>query len=542
MGANRDILVFKSKKIGLEELLEEVLKKSFKPQDYYEIAAILESFGWNDSRAAENFGVEDVFQLAMILWDMIKEKVVFEPFVEDNNISFFKQLILTIKSFLRGVIFALPMAISVFSMLTLRFSLWSYENLTTELATAIALGTILSFMAIGGFTQAIARRGFFYLSQNFYNIAKRITYYFIKLGYVACIVFALLFFIFNKLYQNFPFNMYIVTILYFLFLSSNWLSVTVMYILRRELTFTALISAGILIVYLLFIKLRLNIIVSQVIALVLISVLGLLLVIYYFNSAEKKLEKGIAPPLPRKSIMLYSLVPYFSYGFLYFTFLFVDRVIAWSTNNSNMPYIIWFRGQYELGIDFALLMMIIPMGFNEVIVTRLMENLEVAQKNSLSHEVNVLSSKYLKMYLNSIILAILSSIVSAEVVYNIVVYINNSSNTLIHTNYLNDPITRFVFVIALVSYSILSVALTNAVILFSLSQPEMVTKIIKLSVVIDITVGFMLTRWIAYVHAEQGYQYAIFGLLIGAIVFAAGSTRYVIKVLKNLDYYIYASL
>ncbi|MBW9234278.1 hypothetical protein JQK62_18805, partial [Leptospira santarosai] len=68
------------------------------------------------------------------------------------------------------------------------------------------------------------------------------------------------------------------------------------------------------------------------------------------------------------------------YGFLYFSFLFVDRVNAWSKNEEFMPYVIWFRGQYELGLDFALLTIIIPMGVCEVVVNRLMFDLETSQK------------------------------------------------------------------------------------------------------------------------------------------------------------------
>ena len=46
--------------------------------------------------------------------------------------------------------------------------------------------------------------------------------------------------------------MLLVIIVYYLFLSSNWLSVTVMNILRREFTFTAIITLGIGIVFILF--------------------------------------------------------------------------------------------------------------------------------------------------------------------------------------------------------------------------------------------------------------------------------------------------
>ncbi len=521
---------------NLDSLLDEVLEKSIKPQDMYEIAALLESIGWNDKRASLAYGVQDIFELAEVLWNMLKGRASFESYVGEEKIGAVANFMVVIKSFLRGMIFALPMAISVIAMLTLRFSLWSYENLSTELATCIAIGTILSFMSIGGFTQAIARRGFFYINQGYYNMAKRITYYFLKLGYLFCGIIALAFFIFNLFFEIFPTNLMLIILVYYLFLCSNWLAVTVMYILKREFTFALLITAGIGVVFIFFVLFKFNILVSQIIALLFISIVGLLLVIYFFNQAEKKMEKGISPEPPRKSIMLYSLMPFFIYGFLYFTFLFMDRVISWSTNDVFMPYLIWFRGGYELGLDFALLMMIIPLGFSEVTVSRLMVRLENAQKNSVSHDVETLNKKYISLYSRSMVTIAIVSVISAILVFlALLLFRSGYGPSIINKALLANNTMFFVFIWALISYAILCVALTNVIILFSLSQPSFVTKSILRALIINVVVGFLLTRWISY-------EYAVFGLLAGSIFLMISSTIYVIKVLKNLDYYIYAAL
>jgi len=519
---------------NIESLLNEVMEKTVNPEDYYEIAAILESLGWNDSSASKSFGVLDIFELSKILWDMINNKVYLQPFMEEKKTSVLNNVVLIIKSFLRGLIFALPMAISVISMLTLRFSLWSYENSSTELATSIAIGTILSFVTIGGFTQVIARRGFYYISQDFYNIAKRITYYFVRMGYVTTFAVAIILILLNTFFGYLPYRMIIVAAFYYIFLCSNWLIITITYILKREFTFTGLLSFGILIVFILFKILKLNIIVSQIISLFIVSILSFILIIYFFNKDGKKLEKGLAPTLPRKSVMIYSLAPYFYYGFLYFSFLFIDRVIAWSTTGDYMPYIIWFRGDYELGLDFALLMLMIPMGMVEVTVSRLMGKLEVAQKNSFSDEGTSINKRYLNFYFRNIILVSISAILSSIFVYLIVRYLNNDSSLLINSKFVFNNVTYFVFIVALIAYSILSVALSNVVILFSLSQPKLVTKAMVYSVLINFFVGFLLSRWFHY-------YFAVLGLLIGAVFFCIATCYCVVKVLNNLDYYLYAS-
>lgn len=523
-----------------QELLNEITKRRVQPEDRYEIAAIIESMGFNDSRVSEVFGADDVFSLASEIWDAIRSNIVFSPHEPIEKRSLAAIITNAVRNFLRGSIFAFPMAISVFSMLTLKLSLWSYENLTLELATSIAIGTILSFLTVGGFTQSIARRGFFYIGQNYYNMARRITFFFIRLGYIATLFIAAAFLAFNAFFEVFPFRMAIVLVLYYFFLTAIWLSVTVMYILRKELLFSGLITVGIILVFVFFYIFNIGIIFSQVISLTAVSLLSIVLVMHYFKEAEKKMEKGIAPSLPRKSITLYSVMPYFTYGFTYFAFIYADRIMAWSTNSEGfMPYLIWFRGHYELGLDFALLMLIFPIGIIEVVLGRLMMDLESSQKFCSAYEADSLSKGYLTIYYQRLCLCAVVSLLAAAFTYGIVRFLDSRALIPRLSNMLFDgnnkiTITHFVLIIALLSYAILSVAMMNTLILFSLSQPEMANRSILPALLTNIATGFLLSRWI-------DYYFAVFGLLAGAIVFLVLSTTRVFKVLRHLDYYLYAA-
>lgn len=444
------------------------------------------------------------------------------------------------QNFFRGMIFALPMAVSVFSMLSLKFSLWSYQNLSVEFATSIAIGTILSFITVGGFTQAIARRGFFYIIQGYYNMARRITFYFIGTGFLVCVVLSGLILLLNMIVQMFPLEMLTIIVLYFFFLNTIWLSVTVMYILKKEILFTVLIILGICSVYVMFVMLGMNIIVSQLIALSLVSIISLILVIYFFKAAERKAEKGISPKLPKLSVTIYSTLPYFIYGILYFSFLFVDRIIAWSTNNAYMPYLIWFRGNYELGLDFALLVLIIPMGMSEVVLSKLMSDIEVSQKNYWGDETSVMNRHFFNIYIRIVAIIAIISMSSAIVLYTLTYWILDYYNLEIGTTLFTHEVTHTVFVVSLIAYVFVAVALMNAVILFSLSQPGLVIKSILPALIVNISIGFLLSRWFGF-NYDWGYSCAVYGLLAGSIVFMILSILNVTKVLRKLDYYLYAA-
>lgn len=522
------------KRPDLDTLLDEVLERHQNPEDRHEIAAILESLGWNDIRARETFGVEDVFDLADILWERCSSKVMYTTFSKVERLNIRDMTILLIRQFLRGVIFAIPMAISVVSMLTLKYSLWSYENLSVELATSIAIGTILSFITVGGFTQAIARRGFFYIIQGYYNMARRITFHFIKLGFLLCLLICVAILLINLVIKVFPIDMLIVIILYFFFLNTIWLSVTVMYILKKELLFTGLIIVGIAVVFFLFTVLNVNIIVAQLIALSLVSIVSMLLVVHLFKQAELKEEKGISPELPKMSVTLFSTLPYYIYGTLYFTFLFIDRIVAWTRNSDFMPYLIWFRGEYELGLDFALLVLILPMGISEVVLTKMMMDIEISQKSYWGDEVHIMNRKFLSVYVHRLLQILLAAVISAVLLYWSLIQLFEHFPSLSTKSLFASPETYLVFIVSLIAYVIVAVALMNAVILFSLSQPDFVVRSIWISLLVNVGSGFLLSRWI-------DYHYAVFGLLLGSIVFLYFTTKHVVRVLRNLDYYLYAA-
>lgn len=544
---------------SFKELVDQVQEKTCNPEDKYEVAAVVESIGWNDSMVNEEFGAVDVFDLAQDIYEIINSQHLVVPMVHTKKTSAFGYFIRIIRSFIRGTIFALPMAVSVLAMLTLRFSLWSYEYLSLENATAISIGTIISFMVVGGFTQAIARRGFMYLNLGYYDMARKIVYFFVRIGYIACLCASILYLIINFVFSIYPWEMAFITVLFLLFLSAIWLSVTVLYILQKELIFTGLITAGIAIVYVFFVLLDKNIIVSQIIAISIVAIASVLIAHYIFVKAERKMEKGIAPTLPRLSIIFYTSIPYFAYGFLYFTLINIDRIIAWSTNNVYMPYLIWFRGQYELGLDFALIVLMLPMGLVEVVVNELMTNLVAHEKNYNAKDAQAMNDMYLSFFVKRNIAVGIFALFNALILYIVINYLTTSG--FIHLVVFANSTTLFTFIWAVLAYCMLSAALMNCLILFSLSQPKMVSHSIVVALLVDIVVGFLLSRWMSatiipdnWLHlpvglitwlqlhtATEGYSWAVVGLFAGSLVFTVLTTKKVKHVLKNLDYYLYTA-
>jgi len=517
-----------------DQLVGDVLGRHLHLQDPLEAAALLESMGWNDRRVQQEFGMSDVFELAEEIWQTAQRKISYTTFSKAEKQGTIETLKELSRSFLRGVIFALPMAISVISMLTLKFSLWSFYNLEVEIATSIAIGTILSFMTVGGFTQAIARRGFYYIIQEHFYLARKTTFIFIGIGFALALILSVVILVTDLVFTLFPFRMLFYVIAYYILLNSIWLSVTAMYILRRELAFTGLIMLGIALVFVLYRVLGLDIIFSQILSISIVSILSAIMLYHFFRVRERESKRSAARQLPRMSIMLYSTIHYFIYGFLYFTFLYIDRVMAWSTNDVYMPYVIWFRGEYELGLDFALLMLILPMGFCEVSVTWFMRDLEARQKMYSGRDVDAMNRKYLMVYFRTQLIHIANAVLSGCLMYWLSFYIDRKYQAAGNDSLLASDVTVFVLVWGIVGYVILSVFLMNAVIMFALSQPKKMNHALLMGLVVNFIVGFLLSRWI-------DYHYAVFGLIAGSLVAAVLSTIQIVRVIRKLDYYLFSA-
>src|SRR5579875_163285 len=102
--------------ITLREIWLQILERHLNPEDIYEIAAILESMGWSDARVQRQFGKSDVFDLARTLQCLKNDEVGMQSHPADAEAPFWNLILDSLRQFLRGMIFALPMILSIASM------------------------------------------------------------------------------------------------------------------------------------------------------------------------------------------------------------------------------------------------------------------------------------------------------------------------------------------------------------------------------------------------------------------------------------------
>jgi MFS family permease len=496
----------------------------------HHVTAMLEMNGWTDHRSV-TLGYSNVFALGATVYDLVHKEQHHKASLSDPKTPLWRSIYRTISLYAAGLSFAMPMLFSSGAVLTMEYSFMSYMGFSVQIATAIALGTFASFIVAGGFSQAIARRGMFYISQNLYTMGRRSSVQLLLIGGAVTIVLGLLVNLFLVVVPILPWTMMRVVNLYYFLLTPIWLGCAILYMMSRTFMINLLFALGIGVVYVSVEYYDLDVMTSHAIGMALIAVTTLIAGVLAIYRMESKAEKAHSQSyvVPRWSQIARSLTPYFLYGILYFTLIFTDRLLSWSVPSAFHPFPIWFLGNYELGLDWALWTLVLPMGLVEVYIHVMFYRLGRRQKTYLVDKVNRFTGLFRRDHLifsASIFVLGLCGIVLIMAVMSYLVALGIMPN-----HPLDHRVTQLVFFIAAPSYILVTIGLQGCLILFSFNHPWPAVQIASRALIVNIAVGFFASRYF-------GSEWAVVGLLCGTAVFAALASREANKLLENLDFHL----
>lgn len=101
-------------------------------------------------------------------------------------------------------------------------------------------------------------------------------------------------------------------------------------------------------------------------------------------------------------------------------------------------------------------------------------------------------------------------------------------------NQILDSKSIIVCVIAGFGYFFLAWGMLNSLYMFTLGRPNKPVKGLVIACIINLAIGFILSRFVAY-------EYSVVGMLFSSIFFMLFTFRASKKFFRNLDYYYYAA-
>jgi hypothetical protein len=267
------------------------------------------------------------------------------------------------------------------------------------------------------------------------------------------------------------------------------------------------------------------------IGIVVLILLLLTFLLIYFN--KRKVLSGVFKQIEMfKPFLFYNNYVYLLYGILFYFFIFLDRLIAWSSPRGiQFSDFILFDKDYEVGMDLALVSYFLMAGIFEYCISTFAKDLDTAQGLIDSKQIETYGTVFVKNYWKNVVLLVFVACAAGIVQYYL---IYSTYGYKYQFDEILSPINIEVCLYGTIGYFFFSWAALNVLYFFTLGRPKLPLYGLLIGFFVNLLVGL-------YFSHQFAYQYSVFGLLVGSFVFMLITTRGVLNFFKQIDYYYYAA-
>lgn len=499
----------------LRDLIAQVETVSPKLVDCWQTVAIIESLGYTDHIIRAEFDFADALAMGEYIYQQ-NQPPSLPPQVEPP--ANWQKIILAeiyafAEQFSRSFVYAIPL-VSLLVLGNLETGdTWKF--IPPQLAALFTLATLASLITSGGFVQAIARRGEFYLGLGFPQQARRACIALLGWGMLSSFLLAVFSLWFGFYRSLFPDNYLVLGAGYYLILSLLWMLLAMLSLLSVWGTPLTLIGLTTLFWILRF--QALGALEAQMIAIFISLILLSAAILRLFNQRQEA-NSSEKIELPNLSATVYLLAPFFAYGITYFCFIFADRLVAgWAVDVAS-GLIFAIDSAYQRAMDLALLNFLLAVPLSEYLAYLLIRYWYRQAKIELStvHLTHQLKRRY-GLFMGVILLVFSFLVVLSIGIPSPKPWTN--SNTALS-------------LLGCLGYLLLALGLFNAVILFSLNLASWAIASLFPSLLVNLGVGYLAANSIAP-------DWAVLGLVLGSTVFMLLSRRKVLQAINHPDYAYY---
>jgi len=527
---------------SLKQLISSIKERNGKPVNVRVVSATIESLGIRDIDAQNDYGFETIPHLATHIFQIInKEKELKNKYQIVAEEKIYKSISLNayatlksklfIKNYSIGIFHLLPVFFQVLSIILSGISLWTFIGFNNLQSTAVVLGVIIGLVTTGGFVQVIGKQVSYYWYNEDYLMTKRtVTKLLItgikSLGITFLIIAALNFFI-----HLYPYRFVIIVFIYSFLIGVLLLVLSPLYTIKQRWMISISVVLGTLSTLFLYQTTSIPIYLVHWIG-IFLAIASALIYLHFFLKKTLLTKKGLYNATPKMMLSVYRSFNYFFYGILVYVFIFTDRILAWSsTLNRDIPYIVYYEKDYEIGMDLAILVFFLLAGVLEYSIASFSRNMDYLQRTIRYNKIEDFNKKMLRLYYKHLRIFTYSAIIIGFLLYGIITkpwgYEAGFDETL-------SPISIKVCLIGSFGYLFFTLGVLNVLYLYTLNQHKQPLIGILIAFIINLAVGVILSRIISY-------EYSVIGMLIGSLFFMLYTTRAAISYFKNLDYNFYAA-
>jgi hypothetical protein len=482
------------------------------PLDVYDAVVRLETDGITDAVAERDYGYESSWRLAEALLPQARRfPAAAQP---ETRVS-------SVVEYLKGISFSFSLLLCCLTMTLFHASLWG-GDVSANMAAAVGLGTVSSFITTGGIVHGMARRGLFFIGVKDASTAECACWRWIRIGCLLLGISGVLLLTLARFYTWLPAPFDVAALGFHLSLGLLWLSTGLIHILDCNIWNAVATLVGTTVVLLLHFAGGMELAAAQI-AGILVAAAFAFSVCFIVLRRNRRRQAGRSQKLSF-AFDIYVTWPHFAFGAAYYMLVFSDRILAWTVPDLGASSTLQFRGDYETALDIALFGFILQVGsvrastvsfFCQLLESQ--KRLKLKDRSVFIRELNLVYRRHSRRFLA---VAALSSLALYVAVAITTVLPNSQSYTTL--------------IWALMGFSALVFALWNTSLLFRLSQASDVLRSILPAILVNLVVGYALTRLGAYHYAAVGFS-------ASTVCYAILTTRALRQRLQSLDYHNFSS-
>lgn len=521
-----------------DTLVTQIYARVGQPVNQNVTQAMIESFGIREVDVWDDYGFLSIKELAvyvhkelLILCKNQKEKAAQKPVEIKKLDPFYKKALVFLRYYMVEMFHISPVFFQVALIIIFGYSLWTYTGFNQLQASAVVMGVVSGFIFSGGFVAVISRQVSFYWNFKDGEKVFQSTAFFLRKGFMFLVSSTFVVYLFAYILGLFPFLMILLIMGYSIMVGSVLLFIAPLYVIKRRNAITFSVYAATLVSLLLKITTPWSVYLDHFVGIVVLILLLLTFLLIYFN--KRKVLSGVFKQIEMfKPFLFYNNYVYLLYGILFYFFIFLDRLIAWSSPRGiQFSDFILFDKDYEVGMDLALVSYFLMAGIFEYCISTFAKDLDTAQGLIDSKQIETYGTVFVKNYWKNVVLLVFVACAAGIVQYYL---IYSTYGYKYQFDEILSPINIEVCLYGTIGYFFFSWAALNVLYFFTLGRPKLPLYGLLIGFFVNLLVGL-------YFSHQFAYQYSVFGLLAGSFVFMLITTRGVLNFFKQIDYYYYAA-
>ncbi|RZJ30496.1 MAG: hypothetical protein EOO48_04820 [Flavobacterium sp.] len=531
---------------NIKSLILDIRERIGRPVSNRVVVATIESLGIRNKDTESDFGIPSIYELADLVYYELttaeehigaknlkeKEAIATGPKVIQMSDYFWVKTKIFLTYYPKGILHLLPILLQIAAIVVFGYSLWTYVGFNQVQSTAVVLGVMIGLISTGGFVQVIGKQASFYWNHEDYVMVKETVNYLLKAGSVSIGLVLAAIFVCNFFFHIYPYEVLLVVFVYAFLIGLLLLLLAPLHTVQQRWVISLAMITGTAVAIILKQETILLTYCTHWIGIATAVIIARVFLVIFFRKKIRKKKVNSALRV-KSAIILYHNYKYFLYGIFVYVFIFTDRMMAWSCpqGEGQLPFVVFFEKNYELGMDMAILVFLLLAGVLEFSIASFTRFLDIGQKITAYNNPAFFNKQLKKMYWQHIGFLFLTSAAIAVLIY-FIMYASWG-----YSGQFNEELRSVsikVCVLGGIGYMLLAWGMLNTLYLFTLGQPSKPLKAIITSCLVNVIAGFILSRFISY-------EYAVLGMVAGAGTFMIMTLRANMKFFNNLDYHYYAA-